>query len=414
MMGRVNADAALLRRGRYVTLAFVLGIGADDYVIDIDAGRIVAVARRRLATESGRFAIRAEGEVWREFWRPIPAPLHHDLFALLSAGLARIDGDLLPLMQNLQYFKDLLAAPRPAPDPGGVAPAPEATGPVAGAEAEFEPIIGRYFTMEVAGEAVRVYVEEAGRGIPLLCLHTAGADGRQFRHLMCDPAITDHYRVIAFDMPWHGKSNPPVGWEDRVYQLTTARYQETVLAFCRALALEKPVIMGCSMGGRVVLHLALAAPGDFRAVIALEGADRLEAYYDTDWLHRPDVHGGEVCAAFVTGQVAPQSPVEARMETLWMYAQSGPGVFKGDLHFYWVDGHFDDRSHRIDTARCPVYLLSGAYDTSCTPARARATAANIKGCRAVVMDGIGHFPMSENPPLFRTHLLPILDELRNR
>ena len=33
---------------------------------------------------------------------------------------------------------------------------------------EFEPIVGRYFTMSVAGDDVRVYVEEAGSGIPLV------------------------------------------------------------------------------------------------------------------------------------------------------------------------------------------------------------------------------------------------------
>ncbi|HRD75854.1 MAG TPA: hypothetical protein PK264_07945, partial [Hyphomicrobiaceae bacterium] len=51
----------------------------------------------------------------------------------------------------------------------------------------FEPITGRYFSLELGARAHRVYVEEAGQGIPLLCLHTAGADGRQFRHILNDP-----------------------------------------------------------------------------------------------------------------------------------------------------------------------------------------------------------------------------------
>lgn len=277
---------------------------------------------------------------------------------------------------------------------------------------DFEPITGRYFNLTINGTSYRIYMEEAGTGIPLVCLHTAGSDGRQYRHLMNDPAVTDHYRVIAFDMPWHGKSNPPVGWQDQEYQLTTGLYRDTVTAFCQALDLSRPVVMGCSMGGRIVLHLALEQPHEFRAVIALEGADRLHPYYDTDWLHRPDVHGGEICAGYVSGQVAPQSPDEYRWETLWAYMQSGPGIFKGDLHFYWVDGHFDDRSPEIDTGRCPVYLLSGEYDSSCTPERALATADRIKGSQVEIMDGIGHFPMSENPDLFRKYILPVLDDIR--
>ena len=276
----------------------------------------------------------------------------------------------------------------------------------------FEPIVGRYISMVVAGDTMRIYVEEAGSGIPLVCLHTAGSDSRQFRHLMTDPSITDHYRVLAFDMPWHGKSNPPIGWREIEYKLTTGLYKETVVAFCQAMELNQPTIMGCSMGGRIVLLLALEYPDDYRAVIALEGADRLKPYYDTEWLHRPDVNGGEVASGFVSGQIAPQSPSEYRWETLWAYMQGGPGVFKGDLYFYWVDGHFDDRSVQIDTTRCPVYLLSGEYDSSCTPERTRDTAKRIQGSKAVVMEGMGHFPMSENPALFREHILPVLKEIR--
>ena len=115
----------------------------------------------------------------------------------------------------------------------------------------------------------------------------------------------------------------------------------------------------------------------------------------------------------MSGQVAPQSPNEYRWETLWSYMQSGPGIFKGDLYFYWHDGHFDDRSHRIDTSKCPVYLLSGEYDSSCSPERSEATHSRIKGSKLNIMEGIGHFPMSENPDLFREHILPVLSEIRN-
>ncbi|MGB7458284.1 MAG: alpha/beta hydrolase, partial [Pseudolabrys sp.] len=53
---------------------------------------------------------------------------------------------------------------------------------------KFEPIIGRFFSVGIDGAEHRIYVEEAGKGIPLLCLHTAGADSRQYRHLLNDTA----------------------------------------------------------------------------------------------------------------------------------------------------------------------------------------------------------------------------------
>jgi pimeloyl-ACP methyl ester carboxylesterase len=245
-----------------------------------------------------------------------------------------------------------------------------------------------------------------------VCLHTAGADGRQFRHLMLDEAVAKHFRVLAFDMPWHGKSFPPEGFEREDYKLTTAAYTEMVTAFCAALALDRPVVMGCSIGGRVVLNLAIEHAALFRALIGLEAADFQAPWYDTTWLNRPDVHGGEVCAALISGLVAPQSPNARRQETLWMYKQGGPGVFKGDLYFYRVDGDLRGRTAAIDTSVCPLYLLTGEYDYSCTPEDTRRTAAAIKGAEVTVMREIGHFPMSENPAQFRTYILPVLEKIR--
>jgi pimeloyl-ACP methyl ester carboxylesterase len=187
--------------------------------------------------------------------------------------------------------------------------------------ATLEPIVGRYMTIELGGRAHRIYFEEAGQGIPLVCLHTAGADGRQFRHLMLDDEVTSHFRLLAFDMPWHGKSLPPQGWENEEYRLTTAGYTEMIVAFCHALDLDHPVVMGCSIGGRIVLSLAIEHASMFRALIGLEAADFQSPWYDTTWLNRPDVHGGEVCAALVSGLIAPQSPDETRHETVDVQAE---------------------------------------------------------------------------------------------
>jgi pimeloyl-ACP methyl ester carboxylesterase len=277
----------------------------------------------------------------------------------------------------------------------------------------FDPIVGRYVYLTLQGREHRVYFEEAGEGIPLLCLHTAGADGRQFRYLMADKAITNHFRVISFDLPWHGKSTPPEGWQDEEYRLTIDSYIESIRTFRDALDLVRPVVLGCSIGGRVVLGLAIRHAKEFRALIGLEAAAYQTPWYDRDWLNRPDVHGGDVCAAFVSGLIAPQSPNPARWETLWQYMQGGPGVFKGDLYFYRVDSDLREKIATIDTSICPLYLLTGEYDFSCTPEDTAAAAASIPGAQFAVMKELGHFPMSENPRLFRTYILPVLEKIRN-
>lgn len=276
----------------------------------------------------------------------------------------------------------------------------------------FEPIVGRYLRLDIGGVPHRVYVEQAGDGVPLLCLHTAGSDTRQFRGVMTDEAVLAEHRVVAFDMPWHGKSSPPTGWQDEDYRLTTAGYLDVVIAVSAALELDRPLVMGCSIGGRLVLHLALDRPDAVGGVIGLQSGAHVAPYYDVGWLHRPDVHGGEVCASVVSGLIAPGAPDPDRWETLWHYAQSGPGVFKGDLYFYKVDGDVRSRVSEIDTGRCPVFLLSGEYDYSCTPEDTAAVADLIGGAEAVIMPGLGHFPMSENYPEFRSHLLPVLARAR--
>ena len=278
--------------------------------------------------------------------------------------------------------------------------------------AALEPIVGRYVRVEIAGTPHRIYFEEAGTGIPLVCLHTAGADGRQWRHLLNDAEVTRSFRVIAFDMPFHGKSNPPESWRGDEYRLTTQSYTDAIRAVCRALELDRPAVMGCSIGGRIVLSLAIEHGSEFRALIGLEAADFQTPWYDTAWLHRPDVHGGDVCAALVSGLIAPGGPEPARRETLWHYQQSGSGVFKGDLHFYRIDSDLRPKTGAIDTSRCPLYLLTGEYDFSCTPEDTKRTAAAIPGAEVTVMERLGHFPMCENPEQFRRYILPVLDKIK--
>ncbi|UCU98588.1 alpha/beta fold hydrolase [Acidovorax radicis] len=276
---------------------------------------------------------------------------------------------------------------------------------------EKEAVTGGYVNFEIEGRMCRVYYETAGSGPPLLCLHTAGSDTRQYRALLNSPELTAGHQVICFDMPWHGKSSPPEGWQTHEYQLTSALYVQTILAFMDAMQIERPIAMGCSIGGRVVLHLALQQPERFKALIGLQSGAHVHPYYDLDWLHRPDVHGGEVCAGIVSGLIGPGAPQRDRWETLWHYMQSGPGVFKGDLHFYTGEGDLRGRVQQIDTVRCPLYLLTGEYDYSCTPEDSQELARLIPGAQLQIMPGLGHFPMSEAPQEFLRHLLPVLQRI---
>ena len=151
----------------------------------------------------------------------------------------------------------------------------------------FDSAVGRYIYIEVDGVEYRIYFEEAGAGIPMLLQHTAGADGRQWRHLLEDAAFQRDYRMIAYDLPYHGKSVPPTGieWWKQEYRLTTDFLMKTVLALSDGLDLDRPVYMGSSIGGHLATDLALNHADRFRALIGLEAANATPGGYSDQWYH---------------------------------------------------------------------------------------------------------------------------------
>ena len=108
----VNADARLIRRGRFVDTTFMVGIDDADTLIRVREGRIVGVTAGPFITPDYAFALRASRAVWEKFWQPKPPLGFTDIFALVKQKLMRVEGDLHPFMSNLLYFKDVLAAPR--------------------------------------------------------------------------------------------------------------------------------------------------------------------------------------------------------------------------------------------------------------------------------------------------------------
>ena len=108
--------------------------------------------------------------------------------------------------------------------------------------------------------------------------------------------------------------------------------------------------MGCSIGGRIVLELALRHAGELRALIGLQSGAFVERYYDPSWLDHPEVHGGRACGAVAYGLMSPLSPQPEVWETVWHYMQGGPGIFTGDLYFYQMEGDIRGRIGEIDTS----------------------------------------------------------------
>ncbi|MDQ1426377.1 MAG: hypothetical protein QOD72_3875, partial [Acidimicrobiaceae bacterium] len=353
---------------------------------------------------AGVVGLAGPASIWDPILSALPPRFLNDIGFAEALGMKRTGDDLT----YWQYYPAIVRAVEVMRPAAAVA----ATVPVT--SARYDSPVGRYVHVELDGHDHRIYFEEAGQGIPLLMQHTAGSHGAQWRHLFEDTRITEQFRLIAYDLPFHGKSVPPVSkswWADE-YRLTQANAMALAVTMAQTLELDRPVFMGCSVGGLLALDLARYHPEQFRAVIALEPALKVDVDIDTlQGFWHPQV-SNEYKSRLMNALMAPQSPEPLRRETLWAYSSGWPPAFLGDLYYYLVDHDLTEEAAAIDTKKIGVHLLTGEYDASATIEHGQAVHDAIAGSTFTVMNGVGHFPMSENPQEFLSHLVPVLEGIR--
>ncbi len=376
-----------------------LNVGETTLSLRLDDGEVTAGV-----AEDGVIEFSAEESVWAKFFAETPPRFHNDVMANFSTGSGITPGGRE--LVYAQYYGAAMRALELLRAGSADGPAVEAPMPTA----RFDTPVGRYVHVELEGHDHRIYFEEAGQGIPLLLQHTAGCHGSQWRHLFENPEITSRFRLIAYDLPYHGKSVPPVSrqwWTER-YDLKGEFLRSIPLALSQALGLDRPVFMGCSVGGLLALDLAVRHPNEFRAVISVEGALKIEgSQAQLQELWHPQV-SNEYKARLMEGLMSPTSPKALVKETSFVYASGWPPVFLGDLYYYIEDFDLRPTAHSIDTSQIGVHILSGEYDYSGTSELGREAHEAIAGSTWAEMKGVGHFPMSENPEAFIRYLMPVL------
>jgi pimeloyl-ACP methyl ester carboxylesterase len=406
-----NDDGVFAMAARCWTGSLSLDVD-DGLTLVIEDGRVTPVADPEPDPDrAGAVVLRAPTEVWDALLAAVPPPQCSDLASARYRGL-RIEGNEETFWQHygaIVRVVELLRRDAHGRSPSE-GPRPLGDGPT------FDTPIGRYLAVDLDGHPHRLYVETAGHGIPVLLQHTAGAHGSQWRHLFEDRWLTERFQLIAYDLPFHGKSLPPSSreWWSETYQLTTERLMAVPLAVADAMALVDPLFIGCSIGGLLALDLARHHPDRFRAVIGVEPALKVEgklAAMQNLW--HPRVDSGYK-ATLMEGLVAPQSPEAFKKETAFVYAQGWPPAFLGDIYFYVEDHDLRAEAAEIDTSQVEVHLLSGAYDWSATPDAGREAHEAIAGSTWQLMEDVGHFPMSENPSRFLEYLRPVLEGVLER
>lgn len=352
-------------------------------------------------------ALTAPPAVWEAALTRVPPPRHQSFTALQLANPdATVSGDPLRVAQARPALERLLEVLRLVAGPatsGGSPPQPVAR--------DMGQVIGRYVSLITQEGPCEVFFEAAGSGSPVVFLHTAGADSRQYGALLSDVALARDWKLLAFDCPFHGRSLPPLDWDGGAYRLDGARYASWVTTFLETVVSAPAILVGCSMGAAIALTVAADRPDLLRGVIALEAPLRSSGRRNP-YLAHAAVSGGMHNSAYVRGLMSPTSPEAWRRRAAWIYAQGGPGVYTGDLAFY--SDEFDGArvAPRIDAGRLPVHLLTGTYDYSATTDDGAALAALIPGSSFHEMPNLGHFPMSEDPDLFRPYFTRALEAIR--
>ena len=228
-----------------------------------------------------------------------------------------------------------------------------------------------------------LYYAETGRAAaspPVALVH--GAAGS---HLDWAPDLRrlPGARVIALDLPGHGKSTAP-GRD------TIGAYARDVVALLDALSIDRAVIVGHSMGGAVAQQIALDWPARVAGLVLLGTGSKLPVDPTL-----PDRIVNEPDAALdwlVEWAWHPSAAPEMKAQGRQMFAAAPRAVARDD---YRACQAFDTRD-RLAQIAAPT-LVIGAEDDRMVPLKfSRTLAERIPGARLVALSGAGHmFPLEQ-------------------
>jgi pimeloyl-ACP methyl ester carboxylesterase len=117
--------------------------------------------------------------------------------------------------------------------------------------------------VEVRGTKLHYYQKGSGR--PLVMVHGSNGSLNDFRLSVIDELSKD-FRVLAFDRPGHGYSERPPGKQE-----SCAIHGDLIREAWKKLGVDKPIVMGHSSAGAVLMDMAVRSPEDLSALVILSG-----------------------------------------------------------------------------------------------------------------------------------------------
>ena len=257
-------------------------------------------------------------------------------------------------------------------------------------------------------------VEQRGEGPrTLVLLHGWAMNLRVFDALA--ESLTPDFRVLAIDLPGHGRSAEPWALQRDGWTL------ERLAAAIGPRLPPDALLLGWSLGGQVALQLALDAPTRFAALALVSTTPRFAA--GDDWSHGIAAGvlaqfarhlGGDYRATVrdfldlqVRGSGDAPATLAALQAALFSHGEATPAVLARALE---VLRNADLRG-RLGQVAPPALVLGGQYDRVTPPGAARALAAALPRGRHHEFARCGHAPFLSHAAQFASTLRAFADEV---
>ncbi len=275
-----------------------------------------------------------------------------------------------------------------------------------GAQSAWQAIDWRQRLRSASIDGRRLNYVELGSGPAVVLIH--GLGGRWTNWLENIPQLAREHHVIALDLPGFGHSELPS------QPISMAGYGRIVIELCATLGLERPTLIGNSMGGVIAVHAALAAPEAVRAlVLASPAILSSEHERGRPWpLLAPVVAPLARWLGANADAVARRPRARRRIFRLTrlvmradllsppIVAELVRGAGSPGFRFALRSLLGDSLRPRLQELRCPTLLVWGSHDRLVTAGDAGELCELIPDCRAVVLDDCGHLAMLEHADRF--------------
>lgn len=265
---------------------------------------------------------------------------------------------------------------------------------------------------EVLIRGLRYHLERWGAGWPLLLLHGFTGSAETWRPFR---SAWPGYELLAVDLVGHGRTELPVDHA----RATMASVVDDLVALLDALRIEQTAILGYSMGGRVALRLALAAPTRVSALVLESASPGIASALDRQARVMADerlarVVEEEGIAAFVAQWEAlplwasqARLPAATRDRLRQQRLASAPAGLALSLRGMGA-GRDEPILDRLNALPMPALLVVGAEDQKYR-LLAEAMANQMQNAEIAVVPEAGHTPHLEQPDQFATIVGRFLD-----